>query len=153
MGKRDKPVRAGGGGQASRSGWFARAVSERAQLTESGCSHGRAAVLGWREIGHVHKRSLSSSTSTTSSSPSMDSPTSTASQQPSPFDVVPVAKHDVLDFADFALDTDHRKRRRNRTTQSCLNCHTSKRKVRSRSSGLAYYRGFILQLILTTSPV
>lgn len=24
-------------------------------------------------------------------------------------------------------DTDHRKRRRNRTTQSCLNCHTSKR--------------------------
>ncbi|KAF8207731.1 hypothetical protein K438DRAFT_1814127, partial [Mycena galopus ATCC 62051] len=23
---------------------------------------------------------------------------------------------------------DHRKRRRNRTTQSCLNCHTSKRK-------------------------
>lgn len=36
------------------------------------------------------------------------------------------------DFADFALDTDHRKRRRNRTTQSCLNCHTSKRKVRPR---------------------
>lgn len=29
---------------------------------------------------------------------------------------------------DFSLDTDHRKRRRNRTTQSCLNCHTSKRK-------------------------
>ncbi|KAF7314788.1 Zn(2)-C6 fungal-type domain-containing protein [Mycena kentingensis (nom. inval.)] len=29
---------------------------------------------------------------------------------------------------DFTLDTDHRKRRRNRTTQSCLNCHTSKRK-------------------------
>nr|GAT59549.1 predicted protein [Mycena chlorophos] len=27
-----------------------------------------------------------------------------------------------------ALETDHRKRRRNRTTQSCLNCHTSKRK-------------------------
>jgi hypothetical protein len=26
------------------------------------------------------------------------------------------------------LDVDHRKRRRNRTTQSCLNCHTSKRK-------------------------
>lgn len=26
------------------------------------------------------------------------------------------------------LDGDHRKRRRNRTTQSCLNCHTSKRK-------------------------
>lgn len=25
---------------------------------------------------------------------------------------------------------DHRKRRRNRTTQSCLNCHTSKRMVR-----------------------
>ncbi|VDC01369.1 unnamed protein product [Peniophora sp. CBMAI 1063] len=37
-------------------------------------------------------------------------------------------KGDMLDFADFALDTDHRKRRRNRTTQSCLNCHTSKRK-------------------------
>ena len=41
-------------------------------------------------------------------------------------------KGDMLDFSDFALDTDHRKRRRNRTTQSCLNCHTSKRKVRPR---------------------
>ncbi|KII90667.1 hypothetical protein PLICRDRAFT_39249 [Plicaturopsis crispa FD-325 SS-3] len=30
--------------------------------------------------------------------------------------------------AEFTLDTDHRKRRRNRTTQSCLNCHTSKRR-------------------------
>lgn len=29
---------------------------------------------------------------------------------------------------EFTLDSDHRKRRRNRTTQSCLNCHTSKRK-------------------------
>ncbi|KAH9065200.1 hypothetical protein EDB87DRAFT_1594370 [Lactarius vividus] len=29
---------------------------------------------------------------------------------------------------EFSLDIDHRKRRRNRTTQSCLNCHTSKRK-------------------------
>ncbi|KAI0947415.1 hypothetical protein AcV7_009852 [Taiwanofungus camphoratus] len=29
---------------------------------------------------------------------------------------------------DFDLEVDHRKRRRNRTTQSCLNCHTSKRK-------------------------
>ncbi|KAG7087932.1 hypothetical protein E1B28_011978 [Marasmius oreades] len=29
---------------------------------------------------------------------------------------------------EFTVDTDHRKRRRNRTTQSCLNCHTSKRK-------------------------
>lgn len=29
---------------------------------------------------------------------------------------------------EFTIDTDHRKRRRNRTTQSCLNCHTSKRK-------------------------
>jgi len=29
---------------------------------------------------------------------------------------------------DFSLDMDHRRRRRNRTTQSCLNCHTSKRK-------------------------
>jgi len=29
---------------------------------------------------------------------------------------------------EFTMDTDHRKRRRNRTTQSCLNCHTSKRK-------------------------
>ncbi|KAN0074659.1 hypothetical protein V8E55_011708 [Tylopilus felleus] len=34
---------------------------------------------------------------------------------------------DIMDL-DFTLDTDHRKRRRNRTTQSCLNCHTSKRK-------------------------
>ncbi|KAH9949782.1 hypothetical protein B0H21DRAFT_777052 [Amylocystis lapponica] len=32
-----------------------------------------------------------------------------------------------MDF-DLGLDVDHRKRRRNRTTQSCLNCHTSKRK-------------------------
>lgn len=32
-----------------------------------------------------------------------------------------------MDF-DLGLDIDHRKRRRNRTTQSCLNCHTSKRK-------------------------
>ena len=28
------------------------------------------------------------------------------------------------------LDVDHRERTHNRTTQSCLNCHTSKRKVR-----------------------
>ena len=28
-----------------------------------------------------------------------------------------------------APEGDHRKRRRNRTTQSCLNCHTSKRMV------------------------
>ncbi|KAJ6583912.1 hypothetical protein DFH09DRAFT_263748 [Mycena vulgaris] len=36
-------------------------------------------------------------------------------------------KGEVMDL-EFTLDTDHRKRRRNRTTQSCLNCHTSKRK-------------------------
>ena len=40
-----------------------------------------------------------------------------------------VLKGDLLDL-DFTMDMDHRKRRRNRTTQSCLNCHTSKRKVR-----------------------
>lgn len=39
-----------------------------------------------------------------------------------------VMKGDLLDL-DFSMDMDHRKRRRNRTTQSCLNCHTSKRKV------------------------
>ncbi|KLO06269.1 hypothetical protein SCHPADRAFT_694783 [Schizopora paradoxa] len=38
-----------------------------------------------------------------------------------------VMKGDLLDL-DFTIDMDHRKRRRNRTTQSCLNCHTSKRK-------------------------
>ncbi|THH05661.1 hypothetical protein EW145_g4633 [Phellinidium pouzarii] len=38
-----------------------------------------------------------------------------------------VMKGDLLDL-DFTTDMDHRKRRRNRTTQSCLNCHTSKRK-------------------------
>lgn len=40
-------------------------------------------------------------------------------------------KGEIIDF-EFTLggDVDHRKRRRNRTTQSCLNCHTSKRKVR-----------------------
>ncbi|KAI0695300.1 hypothetical protein BC835DRAFT_1406246 [Cytidiella melzeri] len=32
-----------------------------------------------------------------------------------------------MDF-DLGVEVDHRKRRRNRTTQSCLNCHTSKRK-------------------------
>jgi hypothetical protein len=37
-------------------------------------------------------------------------------------------KGEVMDL-EFAMDADHRKRRRNRTTQSCLNCHTSKRKV------------------------
>ena len=36
---------------------------------------------------------------------------------------------EMVDFQ-LNLDVDHRKRRRNRTTQSCLNCHTSKRKVR-----------------------
>ncbi|KAK0504366.1 hypothetical protein EDD18DRAFT_1133272 [Armillaria luteobubalina] len=36
-------------------------------------------------------------------------------------------KGEVMDL-EFTIDTDHRKRRRNRTTQSCLNCHTSKRK-------------------------
>ncbi|KAF8651964.1 hypothetical protein AX16_004607 [Volvariella volvacea WC 439] len=36
-------------------------------------------------------------------------------------------KGEIMDL-DFTIDTDHRKRRRNRTTQSCLNCHTSKRK-------------------------
>ncbi|KAH9924344.1 uncharacterized protein BXZ73DRAFT_50631 [Epithele typhae] len=33
-----------------------------------------------------------------------------------------------MDFDIAGLEVDHRKRRRNRTTQSCLNCHTSKRK-------------------------
>ncbi|KAI0770069.1 hypothetical protein C8Q74DRAFT_1203013 [Fomes fomentarius] len=33
-----------------------------------------------------------------------------------------------MDFDLAGLEVDHRKRRRNRTTQSCLNCHTSKRK-------------------------
>ncbi|KDQ25639.1 hypothetical protein PLEOSDRAFT_1106556 [Pleurotus ostreatus PC15] len=37
-------------------------------------------------------------------------------------------KGEIMDL-EFTLDTDHRKRRRNRTTQSCLNCHTSKRKA------------------------
>ncbi|KNZ72030.1 Heme-responsive zinc finger transcription factor HAP1 [Termitomyces sp. J132] len=39
----------------------------------------------------------------------------------------PQLKGESFDF-EFTTDTDHRKRRRNRTTQSCLNCHTSKRK-------------------------
>ncbi|KAI8978723.1 hypothetical protein BD414DRAFT_551492 [Trametes punicea] len=33
-----------------------------------------------------------------------------------------------MDFDLAGLEVDHRKRRRNRTAQSCLNCHTSKRK-------------------------
>ncbi|KAF8886224.1 hypothetical protein CPB84DRAFT_1685145 [Gymnopilus junonius] len=37
-------------------------------------------------------------------------------------------KGELMDL-EFTIDTDHRKRRRNRTTQSCLNCHTSKRKT------------------------
>ncbi|KAH9936489.1 uncharacterized protein B0H18DRAFT_974040 [Fomitopsis serialis] len=36
-------------------------------------------------------------------------------------------KGEIMDF-DLGAEVDHRKRRRNRTTQSCLNCHTSKRK-------------------------
>ncbi|TFY68998.1 hypothetical protein EVJ58_g664 [Rhodofomes roseus] len=36
-------------------------------------------------------------------------------------------KGEIMDF-DLGIEVDHRKRRRNRTTQSCLNCHTSKRK-------------------------
>ncbi|THG99317.1 hypothetical protein EW026_g2997 [Hermanssonia centrifuga] len=36
-------------------------------------------------------------------------------------------KGEIMDF-DLGMEIDHRKRRRNRTTQSCLNCHTSKRK-------------------------
>ncbi|KAI0041431.1 hypothetical protein FA95DRAFT_1611018 [Auriscalpium vulgare] len=44
------------------------------------------------------------------------------------FEPTPLSlKGEMLDF-DFSIDMDHRKRRRNRTTQSCLNCHTSKRK-------------------------
>ncbi|KZT65846.1 hypothetical protein DAEQUDRAFT_768557 [Daedalea quercina L-15889] len=37
-------------------------------------------------------------------------------------------KGEIMDF-DLGIEVDHRKRRRNRTTQSCLNCHTSKRKT------------------------
>ena len=48
-----------------------------------------------------------------------------------------VMKGDLLDL-DFSMDMDHRKRRRNRTTQSCLNCHTSKRKVTSPSTPCAH---------------
>ncbi|KAA1474727.1 hypothetical protein DENSPDRAFT_931856 [Dentipellis sp. KUC8613] len=49
---------------------------------------------------------------------------------PAHFDAAAAAaqKGDMMDF-EFSLDMDHRKRRRNRTTQSCLNCHTSKRKA------------------------
>lgn len=50
-------------------------------------------------------------------------------QHPSYDSPVSHLKGEVLDL-EFTLDSDHRKRRRNRTTQSCLNCHTSKRKVR-----------------------
>ncbi|KAL1950517.1 hypothetical protein VTO73DRAFT_5641 [Trametes versicolor] len=37
-------------------------------------------------------------------------------------------KGEIMDFELAGMEVDHRKRRRNRTTQSCLNCHTSKRK-------------------------
>jgi hypothetical protein len=40
-------------------------------------------------------------------------------------------KRSISETTDPAPDSDHRKRRRNRTTQSCLNCHTSKRMVSS----------------------
>ncbi|KAJ7643662.1 hypothetical protein FB45DRAFT_279702 [Roridomyces roridus] len=40
----------------------------------------------------------------------------------------PTLKGEIMDLEFNTIDTDHRKRRRNRTTQSCLNCHTSKRK-------------------------
>ncbi|EMD40229.1 hypothetical protein CERSUDRAFT_92724 [Gelatoporia subvermispora B] len=42
-------------------------------------------------------------------------------------------KGEIMDF-DLGLEVDHRKRRRNRTTQSCLNCHTSKRKEEALSA-------------------
>lgn len=54
-------------------------------------------------------------------------------------------KGEIMDL-DFTVDTDHRKRRRNRTTQSCLNCHTSKRKVRLPS--LFHIRVRILTAVL-----
>jgi hypothetical protein len=47
------------------------------------------------------------------------------------FDPVPLKSESACGY-EFSLDMDHRRRRRNRTTQSCLNCHTSKRKVRPR---------------------
>ncbi|KAG1747340.1 hypothetical protein EDB19DRAFT_1631081 [Suillus lakei] len=40
-----------------------------------------------------------------------------------------VRKKRTTSEASLASEGDHRKRRRNRTTQSCLNCHTSKRMV------------------------
>lgn len=46
-------------------------------------------------------------------------------------DSAQIMKGSLLDL-EFTMDIDHRKRRRNRTTQSCLNCHTSKRKASSR---------------------
>ena len=47
---------------------------------------------------------------------------------PSSYDTQSHLKGEVMDL-EFSPEADHRKRRRNRTTQSCLNCHTSKRKV------------------------
>jgi hypothetical protein len=40
-------------------------------------------------------------------------------------------KEEIMDLDFPGLDADARKKRRNRTTQSCLNCHTSKRKCES----------------------
>lgn len=57
------------------------------------------------------------SSSSSASSPASTPPTST----PSP------AKRAQTKVTKPAPEGDHRKRRRNRTTQSCLNCHTSKR--------------------------
>lgn len=48
-----------------------------------------------------------------------------------PAEVTNQRKRSSLDATDAAVSSggDHRKRRRNRTMQSCINCHTSKRMV------------------------
>ncbi|KAJ7214007.1 hypothetical protein GGX14DRAFT_392779 [Mycena pura] len=61
--------------------------------------------------------------------PDAHDPASPPPQPPHPSAYPPLQlKGEIMDL-EFTMDTDHRKRRRNRTTQSCLNCHTSKRKT------------------------
>ena len=55
-------------------------------------------------------------------------------------------KAEATSAYEFSLDIDHRKRRRNRTTQSCLNCHTSKRKVGTTRSFFTSLRPHIASL-------
>jgi hypothetical protein len=61
---------------------------------------------------------------------------------PPQFDPALHLKPESANTYELSFDMDHRRRRRNRTTQSCLNCHTSKRKVRPRAPSAPFCPSF-----------